>query len=79
MPHWQIWVLADFQQRLKTLNIFPLNSNVLQIVLVIVTMTIDAKFGLGLELAKLATNESDSDYDIVIQKVTSAENAKCVQ
>ena len=40
---------------------------------------IDAKFGLGLELAKLATYESDDDYDIVIQKVTSADNAKCVQ
>ena len=42
-------------------------------------MTTDAKFGLGLELAKLATNESDNDYNIVIQKVTNAENARCVQ
>ena len=42
-------------------------------------MIIDAKFGLGLELAKLATYESDNDYDIVIQKVTSAENVRHVQ
>lgn len=39
----------------------------------------DPKSGLGIELAKLATDESENDYDIVIQKVTSPENAQHIQ
>ena len=39
----------------------------------------DAKFGLGIELAKLATYESDNDFDIVIQRVISPENGQHVQ
>lgn len=55
----------------------------MNLLLAVVTtvLIIDAKFGLGIELAKLATNESENedDYDIVIQRVTSAENARHVQ
>lgn len=41
----------------------------------------DAKFGLGIELARLSTNEdeTESDYDIVVQRVTSAKNAQHIQ
>ena len=42
-------------------------------------MMLDAKFGLGIELAKLPTYESGTNFDIVIQKVTSAENAEHIQ
>lgn len=40
---------------------------------------IDPKFGLGIELAKLATGEGENGCDVVIQKVTSTENARHVQ
>ena len=42
-------------------------------------MMLDAKFGLGVEWAKLPACESDTDFDIVVQKVTSAENAEHIQ
>ena len=38
----------------------------------------DAEFGLGIEVVKLST-ENGNDCDIVIQKVTSTENAQHVQ
>jgi len=39
---------------------------------------IDAEFGLGIEVVKLCA-ESGDDCDIVIQKVTSTENAQHIQ
>ena len=39
----------------------------------------DPKFGFGVELAQLSSSEGENNFDIVIQKVTSTENAQHVQ
>jgi len=38
---------------------------------------LDPHSGLGIELAKVTANEKD--YEIIIQRVTSAENVKHIQ